>query len=388
MKRGVLPGSEDHAVAPVARPQNAGGAEVRKLRELSERLLVGSGSLPATSPSIGARARVPPARVGKRAQTAPIAPGVLARTVRVSSISSTSVRQLGITTMLTTHNSVARTTQPGDAISFGEFRLAPGARTLTRNGSPVHLGGRAFDILTALIDRAGQLVSKAELFAIVWPTVFVEESNLRVQLSALRKALGDGRYGARFIINVPGRGYTFVAEAERTSRGGGAASPGSAHPKDRDRGPTSPARVSRRDEIVSDTARSLSRNRPVTVNGTGAIRRLEGDHCQVVPVKGSRRSYLQRTRERRKAPFWRDEPGGQLSADRSATAKSHDGVIGVFNGALRLEERPAGGYVDPRNLESAQADCSRSRRAHPAPTVMQSHKLLLEPPRWSHSMMQ
>src|SRR6202040_3478168 len=102
----------------------------------------------------------------------------------------------------------------------------------------------------ALIERAGQLVSKAELFAIVWPTVFVEESNLRVQLSALRKALGDGRCGARFIINIPGRGYTFVAEAERTSRGDGAAGRGSANPQDLECGPTSTARVIGRDEIV------------------------------------------------------------------------------------------------------------------------------------------
>lgn len=108
------------------------------------------------------------------------------------------------------------TTQRRGAILFGEFRLVPAARTLTRNGSPVHLGARALDILIALLERAGQIVSQAELFAIVWPTTCVEESNLRVQLSALRRALGDGRSGERFIVNVAGRGYMFVAEAERT----------------------------------------------------------------------------------------------------------------------------------------------------------------------------
>jgi DNA-binding winged helix-turn-helix (wHTH) protein len=305
--------------------------------------------------------------------------------------------------MFTTHNSVEGSlvaAQPGDAISFGEFRLVPGARTLTRNGSPVHLGGRAFDILIALIERAGQLVSKAELFAIVWPTVFVEESNLRVQLSALRKALGDGRCGARFIINVPGRGYTFVAQAERRSRGGGAAGRGSVHPNNGESGPTSAARIIGRDEIVSDSTASLSRNRPVTVNGTGAILGLEGGRCESVLPKGSTKTYLQRTRECCKAPFWRDGwAGQQLPAFRRAApisatgasrvaAKPDDGVIGVFNGASRLEERPASGYVDRRNLESAQADCPGFCRAHPAPTVTQCHKLLLEPPRWSHSMMQ
>jgi DNA-binding winged helix-turn-helix (wHTH) protein len=110
----------------------------------------------------------------------------------------------------------AATTQRRGAILFGEFRLVPATRTLTRNGSPVHLGARALDILIALLERAGQIVSKAELFAIVWPTTCVEESNLRVQLSALRRALGDGRSGTRFILNVAGRGYLFVGEVERT----------------------------------------------------------------------------------------------------------------------------------------------------------------------------
>jgi DNA-binding winged helix-turn-helix (wHTH) protein len=108
------------------------------------------------------------------------------------------------------------TMQRRGAILFGEFRLVPATRTLTRNGSPVHLGARALDILIALLERAGQIVSKAELFAVVWPTTCVEESNLRVQLSALRRALGDGRSGARLIVNVAGRGYIFVGEAERT----------------------------------------------------------------------------------------------------------------------------------------------------------------------------
>jgi DNA-binding winged helix-turn-helix (wHTH) protein len=114
--------------------------------------------------------------------------------------------------------------QGSGAILFGEFCLAPAARMLTRNGLPVHLGGRALDILIALIGRAGQLVSKAELFAFVWPRAFVEESNLRVNVATLRKALGDGLSGKRFIVNVPGRGYTFVGDVERIP-GGRARSP-------------------------------------------------------------------------------------------------------------------------------------------------------------------
>jgi DNA-binding winged helix-turn-helix (wHTH) protein len=125
-------------------------------------------------------------------------------------------RDLGVRRMVNAEGNPANTQRRG-AISFGEFRLVPTARTLTRNGSPVQLGARALDILIALLERAGQIVSKAELFAIAWPTTCVEESNLRVQLSALRRALGDGRSGTRFIVNVVGRGYTFVGEANETS---------------------------------------------------------------------------------------------------------------------------------------------------------------------------
>src|ERR1700738_3419611 len=87
-------------------------------------------------------------------------------------------------------------THDGDMILFGKFRLTPTTRTLTRDGSPVHLGSRALDILIALIARAGQLVSKAELFAIAWPDTCIEDSNLRVQNAALRQALRRGQDGA------------------------------------------------------------------------------------------------------------------------------------------------------------------------------------------------
>src|SRR5262245_23402892 len=106
---------------------------------------------------------------------------------------------------------------PGGAIVFGDFRLVPATRTLTRNGSRVHLGARALDVLIALIERAGQIVSKEELASIVWPNTFLEESNLRVHIAALRKALGDGQSNTRLIVSVPRRGYAFVAEVNRTT---------------------------------------------------------------------------------------------------------------------------------------------------------------------------
>src|SRR5580692_8892684 len=99
----------------------------------------------------------------------------------------------------------------GRAISFGPFRLFAAQRLLLEGETPVRLGNRAFDILTVLIERAGEIVGKQELIARVWPKTFVEEANLKIQVSALRRALGDGQGGRRFVATVPGRGYNFVA---------------------------------------------------------------------------------------------------------------------------------------------------------------------------------
>jgi len=112
-------------------------------------------------------------------------------------------------------NDQALTTR-SEVIEFWNFRLVPATRTLTRNGAIVHLGDRGLDLLMALIERRGQVVSKKELFQFVWPKTFVEESNLRVNVAALRKALGDGQPGSRFIANVPGRDYAFIAEARKS----------------------------------------------------------------------------------------------------------------------------------------------------------------------------
>jgi DNA-binding winged helix-turn-helix (wHTH) protein len=95
-------------------------------------------------------------------------------------------------------------------ISFGRFRLLPAQFLLLEGDKPVPLGSRAMHILIVLLERPGELVTKRELMAQVWPNLFVEPANLSVHVSALRRALGDGRDGNRFIINIPGRGYCFV----------------------------------------------------------------------------------------------------------------------------------------------------------------------------------
>jgi DNA-binding winged helix-turn-helix (wHTH) protein len=95
-------------------------------------------------------------------------------------------------------------------ISFGPFRLLPAQFLLLEGDKPVPLGSRALHILMVLLERPGELVTRQELMARVWPNLFVDPATLTVHISALRRALRDGRDGNRFIINIRGRGYCFV----------------------------------------------------------------------------------------------------------------------------------------------------------------------------------
>src|ERR1700749_3425079 len=99
----------------------------------------------------------------------------------------------------------------GGAIAFCPYRFLSAQGLLLEGDKPVRLGSRAFDILTALVERAGEVVSKEELIARTWPKTFVEEANLKIQVSALRRALGDGQGDNRYVVTVVGRGYNFVA---------------------------------------------------------------------------------------------------------------------------------------------------------------------------------
>src|SRR6516225_9546108 len=102
-----------------------------------------------------------------------------------------------------------------DVVSFGPFSLDPSRRLLLKDGAPVVVGARTLDTLIALVTRPNEAISKRELMAVVWPDVTVEEGSLRVQMAALRKALGDGKGGARYITTLTGRGYCFVASISR-----------------------------------------------------------------------------------------------------------------------------------------------------------------------------
>jgi DNA-binding winged helix-turn-helix (wHTH) protein len=96
-------------------------------------------------------------------------------------------------------------------LRFGSFELSKMERVLRRDGVVIPLGSRALDILIYLAERAGTVIGKKELIDRVWSGVSVEEGSLRVHIFAIRKALGDGRFGNRYIANVQGRGYSFVS---------------------------------------------------------------------------------------------------------------------------------------------------------------------------------
>lgn len=157
-----------------------------------------------------------------------------------------------------------------EVISFGPFRLDRAKRLLEKAGVPVKLGGRALDILICLTDRAGEVVSGKEVIAQVWPAVFVDYTNLRVQMVGLRKALGDGRAGTRYVTNVTGRGYCFVAPITRSPLPDETMTRsdvvGSAHNL-----PSRPEQMVGRDGTVGTIAAQLSDWRFTTVVGPGGI---------------------------------------------------------------------------------------------------------------------
>ena len=157
-----------------------------------------------------------------------------------------------------------------EALAFGNFRLIPARRLLLEADKPLRLGSRALDILIALVERAGELVDKDELIARAWPGTFVEEANLRVHVGALRKVLGDGRSGHRYISNVPGRGYCFVASVTRVQQGQSpdAAAPG---PRHTDNLPAPLTRMIGRSDSISILAGQLQQRRFVTIVGPGGI---------------------------------------------------------------------------------------------------------------------
>jgi predicted ATPase/DNA-binding winged helix-turn-helix (wHTH) protein len=157
-----------------------------------------------------------------------------------------------------------------EVLSFGPFSLIASERLLTKAGAPMELSARALDILIALLSRPHEVVSKNDLLAQVWPDVTVEEGSLRFHIANLRKALGDGRDGARYITTMSGRGYCFVAPISRSSDQGqilAAAVVSFPHAN-------LPGRligmVGRDDDVLKLSAR-LNADRFVTIVGSGGV---------------------------------------------------------------------------------------------------------------------
>jgi predicted ATPase/DNA-binding winged helix-turn-helix (wHTH) protein len=156
------------------------------------------------------------------------------------------------------------------AISFGPFCLLPAQRLLLHADEPVRLGSRALDILIALVERPGELVSKDELMIRVWPNTFVEPANLTVHIAALRRALGDGHDGNRFLINIPGRGYRFVAPVTFAKDLPPSALAAVATKREHNL-PTRLTPLIGRADIVNELADRLPQRRLLTIAGPGGI---------------------------------------------------------------------------------------------------------------------
>jgi predicted ATPase/DNA-binding winged helix-turn-helix (wHTH) protein len=157
------------------------------------------------------------------------------------------------------------------ALLFGPFRLLPTQRLLLEGDKSVRLGSRALDILIVLVERAGDLVSKEELMARVWPTTFVQPTNLTVHIAALRRAIGDGRGGARYLINIPGRGYRFVAPVTVENSHYDPSDSRAVAVRGSRNLPALLTRPIGREKIVRELSARVPQTRLITVVGTGGI---------------------------------------------------------------------------------------------------------------------
>lgn len=155
---------------------------------------------------------------------------------------------------------------PNQAIAFGPYRIHPGQRLLLEGQQPLRLGRRAMDILLILLAHAGEVVSKQQLMAGVWPDSVVEDINLRVHMAALRKALGDGQNGQRYIVTVAQRGYSFVAPILLDSLEQKPAAAVARHNL-----PLRRTRMIGRQPVVDHLIAQLPRRRCITLVGPGGI---------------------------------------------------------------------------------------------------------------------
>ena len=156
------------------------------------------------------------------------------------------------------------------ALGFGPFVFDPNRRTLRRGDVPLRIGVRALDILAALVAHPGVLLSKRELMARVWPDTVVEDCNLKVNMGALRRALGDEPGMARYIATVTGRGYRFVAPVRSAGRPD-SPPPSSPLATPRHNLPFAMTRIFGREDAIDAIRRDLDVARLLTIVGPGGI---------------------------------------------------------------------------------------------------------------------
>src|SRR4051812_36548248 len=157
-----------------------------------------------------------------------------------------------------------------ERLAFGPFQLDVRARILLKNGEPLVIGARAFDILCALIQNDGKLVTKSALLARVWQDVSVDEGSLRFHVSALRKALGEAEPHGEYVKTLAGQGYCFVAPVTRI-RGRVKIPPADHQAIVQSAAPARFLALIGRDELVVSIDEELSAKRFITLVGPGGI---------------------------------------------------------------------------------------------------------------------
>jgi len=156
------------------------------------------------------------------------------------------------------------------AISFGTFRVFPRQRLLLEAGKPVRVGSRALDLLIALLERPGELLSKDELISRAWPSTHVVEGNLKFQIAALRHALRDGQDGRRYLDTAPGRGYRFIADVTVESDDA-LSRPPLASPTNKHNLPPRLTSLIGRADLTAKLADRLAAEQLITIVGPGGI---------------------------------------------------------------------------------------------------------------------
>jgi len=155
-------------------------------------------------------------------------------------------------------------------LSFGPFQLIVEERLLKKAGIELRIGGRAMDILLLLIEHAGTVVEKSAILDRVWKSVNVDDISIRVHINALRKALDDGVEGARYIINVPGRGYSFVEPVRQSNPNICRLTQVKVYPEPKNL-PRFPSSMIGRTETTTEISKMLRDHRFISILGPGGI---------------------------------------------------------------------------------------------------------------------